>query len=201
MGTCQLCKRQTSKSQMARHVAGCAPEHDSPGARESIVQLRVEADGDPRYWLYLEARESAPLKQIDAHLRRTWLECCGHMSSFRVGVSDLSMNSKIAALPGKGAKFSYEYDFGSTTALVGQVTGTRVGSLGRAPVRVLARNDPLEWRCAICPDPAVVVCPFCIYEDDCLFCEAHARDHPCAKEEAYLPVVNSPRMGVCAYVG
>jgi hypothetical protein len=200
-GTCELCKRQTTKSQMTRHVAACAPEHDSSGPREPIVQIRVDADGDPRYWLYLEARANAPLTQLDSHLRRIWLECCAHMSGFHVGSSELSMRTRIGALPGSGRRFSYEYDYGSTTALVGQVIDTRVGSLGRASVRLVARNHPLDWQCAKCSDPAVVVCPFCIHDDDCLFCEAHARDHPCAKEEAYLPVVNSPRMGVCAYAG
>ena len=187
---------------MTRHVLGCAAEHDASGAREAIVQLRVDADGDSRYWLYLEAQASAPLKQLDAQLRRTWLECCGHMSAFRAGTSELSMSTKLgAALPRKGASFCYEYDFGSTTALVGQVIGTRNGCLGRARVRLLARNDPIDWRCANCSSPAVFICPFCIYEGDCLFCKAHAEDHPCAEEEVYLPVVNSPRMGVCGYVG
>jgi hypothetical protein len=201
-GTCELCKHQTSKSQMTRHVAGCAPEHDESGAREQLVQLKFDADGDPRYWLHLEARANATLKQLDSLLRRTWLECCGHMSAFRAGPSELSMGAKIgSAFSRKGSRFSYEYDFGSTTALVGQVVGTREGCPGRAPVRLLARNNPLDWHCASCSHAAVIVCPFCIYEDDCLFCETHAQNHSCADEEAYLPVVNSPRMGVCGYVG
>ena len=201
-GTCELCKQQASKSQMQRHVARCASEHDASGAPETIVQLGIDADDHPRYWLHIEARASASLRQLDSLLRRTWLECCGHMSAFRAGASELAMGTKIgSAFPRKGVAFSYEYDFGSTTALKGQVVGMREGCLGRAPVRLLARNDLLEWRCANCSRAAVIVCPFCIHEDDCLFCEAHAQDHPCAQEEVYLPIVNSPRMGVCGYVG
>ena len=201
-GTCECCKQQTSKSHMTRHVVRCAPEHDASGEPGALVQLRIDAAGAPQYWLYLEARANATLEQLDSLLRRTWLECCGHLSAFRTGASELSMGAKIgSALPRKGARFSYEYDFGSTTELMGQVIGRRDGFLGRAPVRILARNDPLDWRCAKCSHPAVIVCPFCIHEDDCLFCEAHAQDHPCADEEVYLPVVNSPRMGVCGYTG
>jgi hypothetical protein len=112
------------------------------------------------------------------------------------------MGAKIGSVfPRKGARFSYEYDFGSTTGLVGQIVGTRDGYLDRAPVRVLARNDLLDWRCANCSRPAVIVCPCCIHEDDCLFYEAHAQGDPCAEEGVYLPVVNSPRMGTCGYVG
>ncbi|MGZ8519503.1 MAG: hypothetical protein ACXWX7_05065, partial [Candidatus Binatia bacterium] len=68
-------------------------------------------------------------------------------------------------------------------------------------VRLLARNEPLVWPCDDCQAPATVVCPFCIDSGDGLFCDAHADAHEHAGEEVYLPVVNSPRMGVCGYTG
>ena len=34
-----------------------------------------------------------------------------------------------------------------------------------------------------------------------IVCDAHAAAHEHADEEVYLPVVNSPRMGVCGYTG
>ena len=201
-GTCELCKRQASKSQMTRHVATCAADHDSSGTEESIVQFRIDAAGDPRYWLHVEARSEAPFQQLDSLLRHVWLECCGHMSAFRIGDSELSMHAKIGSgLHRKGLVFTYEYDFGSTTTLTGHVLGTRKGRFGRAAVRLLARNDAPAWRCEECSQPATTVCPFCIHDGSYLFCEAHARKHPCAEEEVYLPVVNSPRMGICGYVG
>ena len=49
--------------------------------------------------------------------------------------------------------------------------------------------------------PATVVCPYCNDSDDRLFCDTHADAHENANEEIYLPVVNSPRMGVCGYTG
>jgi hypothetical protein len=187
---------------MTRHIVTCVPEHDAGGRPDTVVQLRVDADGDPRYWLHLEARASAPLRQLDALLRRIWLECCGHLSAFRVGSSEAAMETAIgSAFLRKGTVFSYEYDFGSTTALTGQVLGMRQGRLGRPAVRLLARNDPLVWRCSGCSCAAVIVCPLCVHEGDWLFCEAHAEEHRCAEEEVYFPVVSSPRMGVCGYVG
>jgi hypothetical protein len=33
------------------------------------------------------------------------------------------------------------------------------------------------------------------------YCERHAEDHDCDELEMILPVVNSQRMGVCAYAG
>jgi len=38
-------------------------------------------------------------------------------------------------------------------------------------------------------------------ESDAFFCDAHADEHRCDGEEAILPIVNSPRMGVCGYTG
>jgi hypothetical protein len=185
---------------MSRHVLSCAASHDAPGQPISLVRVQVEAEGDPRYWLYVEARAEATLQQLDALLRRVWLECCGHMSAFRTGQREPAMRSKIGvALGDKGQVFLYEYDFGSTTALRGRVLGTRQGSLGRTAVRLLARNDPLPWSCEECTQPASVVCPFCSESSPCVLCDEHAEQHPCAEEDVYLPVVNSPRMGVCGY--
>ncbi len=199
-GTCELCGRRVSKARMTRHLATCAPSRDAQAAAFELVQLRVEAAGDARYWLHVEGRRDATLKQLDALLRRVWLECCGHMSAFRSGHRELAMSTRLGAAFGNpGQRVSYDYDFGSTTALRGQGLSSRTGSLGRATVRLLARNDPLPWACEECTRPATIVCPFCLDVGPFLFCDEHAQVHPCAEEAAYLPVVNSPRMGVCAY--
>ena len=201
-GSCELCGHVTAKAQMSRHLASCAPARDGKAPRDLLVQLRLEAAGDARYWLQIEARQDATLKQLDSLLRRVWLECCGHMSTFRLGGREPSMRSKAGAVfHSMGLRFEHDYDFGSTTTLKGQVLGARDGAPGRNTVRVLARNTPLQWSCATCGAAAAVICPFCLHDEDCFFCEKHADAHPCAREEAFLPVVNSPRMGVCGYTG
>jgi hypothetical protein len=177
----------------------------------------------PAYWLDVEAKADAKLEALDAFLRRVWLECCGHLSVFRIGgvdyfsrgyefgfgrefgggTAERSMNVKLRealALPDEG--FEYEYDFGSTTMLDLRVTGERSGSPGRSAVRALARNAPPKIRCAVCSEPANLVCPYCLQESaDAFVCTKHRRQHRCGEEEAFLPVVNSPRMGVCGYTG
>lgn len=200
-GACELCGHEAPRAQMARHLAACAPEHDKGSRAENCVQVHIEADGAPVYWLYVEGRETASLQQLDSLLRRVWLECCGHMSAFRLGRAALSKRSLLGSLQDKGVAFEYEYDFGSTTALRGKVLGYREGSLGRNAVRVLARNTPLKLTCASCDAPATLVCPFCIDSGPSLFCKTHASQHPCAEEDAFMPTVNSPRMGVCGYTG
>ena len=44
------------------------------------------------------------------------------------------------------------------------------------------------------------ICAQCIYEDKGCLCDACARSHECG-EEMLLPLVNSPRAGVCGYTG
>ena len=200
-GKCEMCGTELSRRGMVAHVLACAAEHDKGGPGEPLVHLHITTPGGPEYWLYVEARPSASLKQLDALLRRLWLECCSHMSEFRLGRAELSKASRIEDLKQKGRAFDYEYDFGSTTSLTGQVLGSREGSPGRHAVRLLARNVPLPWVCAECSKPAVLVCSLCAESAPSTFCRVHAPDHPCAADEPFLPIVNSPRMGVCGYTG
>jgi hypothetical protein len=202
MGTCQMCEQTAPRAAMAKHVVRCAAQRDRGGRLEPLVHFRVEASGAPDYWLYLEARASASFQQLDDLLREVWLECCGYMSAFRVGRSEVSMRTALGSIVGqtRGA-FEYDYDFGSTTALKGKALGLREGSTIRPAVRVLARNAPMRWTCADCSGAADVICPDCLDSDSCFFCSTHAAQHPCADDDLWLPVVNSPRMGVCGYTG
>jgi hypothetical protein len=102
-----------------------------------------------------------------------------------------------------GGVVAYEYDFGSTTPLRCTVTGERVGRPGRALVRLLVRNTPPTWPCGVCEEAATLVCVSCWSEgSDAFVCDAHLRrQHHCGEADAFLPVANSPRMGVCAYTG
>ena len=190
------------KTKMLAHLEACASAHDETGSPQPLVVLRFGQAGEPRYWLVIEAKADAPLRNVDKLLRQLWLECCGHMSAFRLGRRELPKTIATGiAFAHPGSKVDYEYDFGSTTALVGELLGKRQGSIGRAPVRLLARNEPIVWPCDECEAPATLVCPYCIDVGAGLFCDAHADAHEHADEEIYLPVVNSPRMGVCGYTG
>jgi hypothetical protein len=218
-GRCSLCGAELTKAGARRHVERCAPEHDAgTGAQQDLLHLRVTAPGAPGYWLDLEIRADAKLAALDDVLRGIWLECCGHLSRFDIaGVEyasrpaddafpmfgarrQRSMGATVEkALAAAGDRFTYEYDFGSTSRLQLDVRGARGGRIGRQTVRLVARNNPLVWPCALCGEPAESVCTQCIGESANPFvCAAHAPQHPCG-DEALLPVVNSPRMGVCGY--
>ncbi|HYI11228.1 MAG TPA: hypothetical protein VEK57_19385 [Thermoanaerobaculia bacterium] len=181
-----------------------------------MTQIRVDVPGSP-YWLDLDVKSNAPLQQLDEFLRGIWLECCGHLSSFEVGGTSYvvvmaddffgryphqrSMSTRVsAAVPPAGTLFAYEYDFGSTTRLRLKVVAQHQAPSRRDAVRLLARNEAPVWACEECGGAATALCVECSYERDAFFCDAHGADHECG-EETMLPVVNSPRMGVCGYTG
>lgn len=211
-GVCQLCQGKFTKNTITRHLQKCLPAHDPDrGKEQKLFQLAVEGNGV--YWLHVEMPGNATFADLDRFLRHIWLECCGHMSLFqfkpdrleRLGVkSDWDFDGpmpgeelldyEIAEVLEPKLAFGYEYDMGSTTSLSLKVAGVRVGKwTGKDRVRLLARNLPPEVTCDRCGKPARWVDT----EDQLHVCAA------CCEEagECYLPVVNSPRMGVCGYTG
>jgi hypothetical protein len=224
LGTCALCGATFSKQAMTRHLKGClaaaaAPPRAKP---QTTFHLLVEGAGRPMYWLHLDLPASATLTTLDGFLRDVWVECCGHLSAFSIdGVSyemdtggvdgmwlDLfgsaqptkSMNVSASAVLRPGLKFGYEYDFGTTTALTLKVIAEQERVRKGKAVQILARNLPPLIPCVECGEPATLVCSYCSDDESGWVCETHAVEHPCG-EEGFLPVVNSPRVGMCGYTG
>jgi len=168
------------------------------------------------YWLHVEVKAAANLDHLDGFLRDIWVECCEHLSAFRIGKSEYTtvpsddswtprgspnLSVKLSeALDPLPPSFTYEYDFGSTTLLRLKVVRSRQGAIGKAPLRLLARNEPLVWPCHACKEPASRICPRCSFQSKAFVGKKHSQTHGCRiDEEEFLPVVNSPRMGVCGY--
>ncbi|GCF08007.1 hypothetical protein KDI_15710 [Dictyobacter arantiisoli] len=139
------------------------------------------------------------------------MECCGHLSRFEIhGTSyssyidsefgDKSMRVQVGKILEVGDQFVHEYDFGTTTELRLKVLAEREGVLQKKAVELLAHNIPPVIPCDICGKPATQICSQCIYEGGGWLCELCAPQHECG-EEMLLPVVNSPRVGMCGYDG
>jgi hypothetical protein len=117
-------------------------------------------------------------------------------------LEDRSLGVSLEKALKVGQKFRYEYDFGSTTELNLRVTGEREGVLvdEEDDIHVLARNIPPEYKCVRCGKPATRVAAG--YDgwgvEEHAYCDACSKK---AKEDGWLPIVNSPRVGVCAYTG
>ncbi|MFQ6106835.1 MAG: hypothetical protein ACE5QF_04525 [Thermoplasmata archaeon] len=207
-GQCLLCNRVYSKAGMSRHLRSCAQRLSRKGSGRAL-HISVDCPELPEYWMHLEVDARSKLSLLDGFLRLVWLECCGHLSAFRIGsqvyalmpmreYGDRSLNIPLGRVLRTGVQFSYEYDFGTTTELrLKVIEETR--SAPAEEIRLLARNLPPRRECE-CGSPATLVCAQCIWEDEGWLCDGCAERHECG-EEMFLPVVNSPRTGMCGYEG
>lgn len=215
---CFLCGETLAKNAVSRHLEKCLTAHEAAqkGKPELLFQLRVEGAGSSGHWLNLEIPASATLETLDNYLRAIWLECCGHLSAFKIGGmrfeaategADFSWydeppkpmkTARLERILSVGLAFTHEYDFGSTTMLKLKVVGERMGILNgdKRKIRLLARNYAPDFRCKVCNEPAAYVHVYEYpYES---YCEEHASE---MDEESLMPIVNSPRVGECGYTG
>ena len=126
------------------------------------------------------------------------------MSSFSFGKwgEEIPMTTKIKQICERRDALTYMYDFGSTTQLQVNIFNEVVSSIKVSDdIILLSRNAEPMVPCDECGNyPAKHICTECQWDGDGWLCEKCAKDHECG-DEMFLPVVNSPRVGVCAYTG
>lgn len=212
-GKCGFCKNTFSKGAMTKHLASCeqrkaASEISSSKQKPQKTKLfHLVAEGHdlPEYWIHLEASAKATLEDLDRFLRNIWLECCGHLSAFTIkgesydGEGDMD-DVTLGKVLSSGVKFYHEYDFGSTTELALKVVSEWEGQVSDEAILLMARNDPPSILCESCGKPATQVCVECLWKNEGWLCNKCAKKHECG-DDMLLPVVNSPRVGVCGYTG
>lgn len=220
-GRCNFCSQRFSSATVGRHLESCKRREEALSTRRrasekkrDVFHLAVKGYGMlSTYWMHLDVDSNSTLKGLDDFIRKTWVECCGHLSQFIIDgmnyvsmpnreFDDRGMNVRLGSVIGEGKRFNYEYDFGTTTALQLKVISRREGAMvGGKSIDVLARNDPPDIRCTKCgKKQATWVCSQCIYKKKAWFCDECSKGHKCG-EEMLLPIVNSPRMGMCGYTG
>ncbi len=218
-GECNLCGGKFSKAAMIKHLKSCRQQQSDSGQPRAgggkrpakTFHIVVQGRYAPDYWLHLEVPANATLEMLDRLLRRTWLDCCGHMSAFTIEgttysvapmgeFDDEGMDAKLRDVLQPGMKFYHEYDFGTTTHLALKVVSEQESDIKAGDIRVLARNEPPPIKCTSCDTLATQVCTECLWSGKGWLCDACAADHRCG-EDMLLPVVNSPRVGMCGYTG
>lgn len=217
-GICQFCHSVLSKAAMTRHLETCASRTSvapttsrKPTKKTRMMHLLVEGRDQPQYWMHVELPAEITLQTLDDFLRRTWLECCGHLSKFEIArisyasypdpeFGDKGMHVRAGSILSPGMQFLHEYDYGTTTELRLKVMAEREAETKGKPLQILARNEAPLIACEKCGKPATEVCAQCIYEGEGWLCDTCAQEHACG-EEMLLPVVNSPRVGMCGYTG
>ena len=219
-GKCYFCKRTFSKKGMTRHLQSCSKRKnilESSSGNKGIKKVKIFhiiAEGNDYlsdYWLHIEVPAIATLEELDNLLRDVWLECCGHLSLFKIedeiyfsepdeNWEQEDMSIELSNVLSLNKKFYHEYDFGSTTYLKLKVVSERESEIKDTSIRIIARNDPPPITCSYCDKLSTEICTECLWSDGGWLCDDCAKKHKCSRE-MFLPVVNSPRTGVCGYTG
>lgn len=209
-GNCNFCKETFSNIAVGRHLQSCEEKVKAQRSEKKSGKVYLLKAGAGPFWVYFEADSKHTLEKADGFLRNLWLDCCGHMSAFIIGeqtyscapqeeLEDKNMNFSLQKVISPGMAFSHEYDFGTTTYLTLKCVSKREGEIKK--INILARNNLPHFPCHQCKKEASTeICSECLWESKSMFCDTCAKKHKC-DEEMFLPVVNSPRMGMCGYTG
>ena len=217
-GRCTACKETVPARKMRAHILAHLEGRKDANAR----LVKVIGQGGT-YWMYVRVNKKAKLEDLDDLLRSTWVECCNHMSSFSgegetydlmaddMGPSNSkTMNVNAIRALVKHKSLHYEYDFGTPTYLSVSLVCPCSGARMKEPAELAARNVDIPFDCSACgkKGAATQVCTSCMWADkDCLLCDKcvdkheHGKGEDPVEETSFLPVVNSPRMGMCGYTG
>lgn len=90
-GKCYYCGKEFSKAGISKHIKSCKVMKESIGLDEKASSsninkfiLEVSSKYDKNYWLYITIDVNCTLKDLDKFLRDIWVECCGHLSMFKI---------------------------------------------------------------------------------------------------------------------
>ena len=123
------------------------------------------------------------------------------------------MDIELSKVLKVGQKFFHEYDFGSTTELALKIVAELEGIMPKNgdgdsvefgednDIKIMARNNPPQISCRECGKPATKVAAGYYDVEYGALCDACAKTNLKEYEDMFLPIVNSPRVGVCGYTG
>ena len=207
-----------TKGGLANHLKKCGKRQEAINVADSqatkrkqkLYHLQIQDAWSSAFWLHIEVNGTARLVDLDEYLRAIWLECCGHLSQFSVGKrwgDEIPMSQKIEYVFQPGVEtLTHIYDFGTSSETLVKLVGMREGHpLTKHPIFLMARNNMPEEVCVECGEPAHLICPECLFfeQEWTLLCEKHAAEHPHHDGEygEPIPLINSPRFGMCGYDG
>ena len=196
-GFCKYCGKEYTRTGIAKHLQTCKKRVDlceKAEKTEKYFELLLYGAYNKDYWLIIQIKENATLDDLDRFIRDIWVECCGHLSVFEID--------------GVSYEREPDDDFGSTTEIMVKVLDHYSAQKQNEKVVILSRNNPPQFACSICGNQkATWINAFRIYDEDLFWCEECVNKLEEGELEAYendvcfLPITNSPRMGVCGYEG
>src|SRR3989442_11936206 len=105
MGICSFCKGEFESTKMTQHLKYCkqraieiaaGTQSATKAQKTKLFHIVVEGQYNPQYWMHLEMPVTDTMANLDSFLRDTWVECCNHLSAFRVGNTNYSLIRKTS---------------------------------------------------------------------------------------------------------
>lgn len=190
LGMCNLCQDMVNDLDASGHLIECVAGEglpkssgsDPPGHDQSL-HLSVH-DGSGLYWMELAVRADTTLRQLDEFQRGMWLECCGHLSEFKIRGTrysnlapnpddpdadfiradywmeddEVHMDVAVADVMPEGVEVSYAYNYGSTTELYLENRGRHGYLVSLLHPRQPWHGDRVEVLARNEPDEECVAC-------------------------------------------
>ena len=212
-GKCTYCQREMTRAGMGKHMADCpvrthaiAEANNGDGKLQPLYHLQVQDAWGGDFWLHLEMNGEATLKQLDRYLRAIWLECCGHLSEFyleREYGTKAAMTRKIEQALSPGSVVShlrFRHVFKNHCQ---NAWGSARQAADAPPDCADGPQQPAGVYVHDVRKPATYICLQCLNEDEATgeLCDVHVKKHPHHDYGDPLPLVNSPRSGMCGYEG
>lgn len=227
-GRCQGCNALISKKAFIKHLETCPIIQSYKNDQNLLFQIFDRYRPD-LYWMVVAAPPTLTLKELDSFLRSIWLGCCQHMSCFVLPSNekefypycfwnrsfterhryDLMNNYHLQDIFPKYSYLDYDFDFGNLSALQIEFlpnhdnTSSFYSNTLVNDFQLLILNHPPYYTCdKCCKLPLEVNCSVCM-RSFCLKCLQSRRAHNCDifDTEDILPIINSPRVGKCGYIG
>jgi len=211
-GICYYCNKELTERTIKRHMKNCSEMKkvieekmkDTKGVRNQfIISLKDKYESNV-YCIYVSIDANLQLQHLDRFIRDIWVECCGHLSAFYIdreiyndnSDEQYEMNVYLKDVLDVNKKFEYQYDFGSTTHLILEVVDMIKVPKEFSQIEIIARNNEEKYKCYKCNDEA----KYFNWNTDEWVCETCSEgiDEEELEEVDYC---NSPRDGVCGYVG
>jgi hypothetical protein len=149
--------------------------------------------------MYLLVPMKLQLSKLDQYFRDVWLECCHHLSQFKInGITHQYQTPNMKKTIGQtitiGSQIEYVYDFGNNTTL--SIDAITICKTDNKTIKLISRNDKPYIKCKEpkCKHDSIDFCTNCqnTYCNQCI----NKSKHHCI---TILPIVNSPRFGICCY--
>lgn len=190
-GKCYFCNKQITNRSAKRHILTCENRKNiveksvkkAKNTKEQFILKIVDKYNPSTYYIYIDIDVNLTLRVLDTFLRDVWMECCGHLSKFNID--------------------------GITYACDGALEETFYGEEESFDVllkEVLYSNSKIKYSYDFESTSEVVIEVVDKIEtaENSSSIEILARNNEVKDDEeyeGYEGYTNSPRDGVCGYVG